>query len=392
VTVTDVLPAGLTATSMYSGWQWDCDLPSLTCTRSSSMAPGQSYTIDLYVSVSSAAPTSVTNTATVAGGSDINTSNNTASDPTTIVHAPDLTVKKTHTGSFTPGQNGVYTITVGNVGTGPTSGTVSVVDNLPAGMSPVSMSGSGWSCDLTYATCTRTDALAATSTYPPITLTVTVPSFPATVTNVAAVSGGGEIVTWNNSASDLTQIVAAPTNVLAAAVSTTQVTVSWSIVPAATTYEVLRSSGNSPFAVIGSTISPTFLDSGRTPNTTYVYKVRAVQGGVTGPLSAPELATTTFFTNDPIVARATKMKPAHILELRIAVNAVRAAAGLGPVSFTDPTLPAGARIKSIHLAQLRDGLNAARVVLGLSEMSVGGVGSGLPINAYTVSTLRSGVK
>ena len=59
-------------------------------------------------------------------------------------------------------------------------------------------------------TCTRSDALAAGTSYPGIALTVNVASTaPSSVTNTASVSGGGETNTANNSASDPTTIVAA---------------------------------------------------------------------------------------------------------------------------------------------------------------------------------------
>ena len=90
----------------------------------------------LTVAVAGTAPSSVTNVATVAGGGETNTGNNTASDPTTIntPATPDLTISKTHAGSFTQGQTGaVYQIIVTNSGAGPTSGaTVTVSDTLPA--------------------------------------------------------------------------------------------------------------------------------------------------------------------------------------------------------------------------------------------------------------------
>src|SRR5207244_12194908 len=45
----------------------------------------------------------------------------------------DLTLSKTHVGSFTQGQAGAtYTLTVNNTGSGATSGTVTVTDTLPA--------------------------------------------------------------------------------------------------------------------------------------------------------------------------------------------------------------------------------------------------------------------
>ena len=59
-------------------------------------------------------------------------------------------------------------------------------------------------------TCTRSDALAAGSSYPAITLTVDVSlTAPGSVTNSATVSGGGENNASNNTANDLTTINAA---------------------------------------------------------------------------------------------------------------------------------------------------------------------------------------
>jgi VCBS repeat-containing protein len=94
VTVSDTLPASLTATGI-SGSGWTCTLATLTCTRSNPLAAQASYpVITLAVNVAANAPASVVNTATVSGGGEINTANDTATDPTTIAasgggnHAP----------------------------------------------------------------------------------------------------------------------------------------------------------------------------------------------------------------------------------------------------------------------------------------------------------------
>ncbi len=206
VTVTDVLPAGLTATAM-AGTGWTCTAP--TCTRTDALAAGASYPpISLTVDVASNAAAVLTNTVTVAGGGEIVTGNNTASDPTTVTQVADLQVAKAHTGNFRQGQTGAqYTITVSNTGPGQTTGVVTVTDTLPAGLTATGMGGSGWTCNLGTFTCTRSDVLAAGSPYPAITLTVNVAAGAATsVTNNAAVSGGGEINTANNSALDVTTV------------------------------------------------------------------------------------------------------------------------------------------------------------------------------------------
>src|SRR6185436_5961464 len=210
VTVADTLPASLAATAM-SGTGWSCTVATATCTRSDVLAAGASYpAITLTVNVSIGAPSSVTNTAAVSGGGETNTANDSASNPTTINPPPpaDLTLTKTHVGNFTQGQTGAtYTLTASNGGTGATIGAVTVVDTLPASLTATAMSGTGWSCTVATATCTRSDALAVGASYPAITLTLDVSSnAPSSVTNTAVVSGGGETNTANDSASNPTTI------------------------------------------------------------------------------------------------------------------------------------------------------------------------------------------
>ncbi len=85
VSVTDLLPAGLVATAL-SGSGWIADLGALTCTRSDPLLAGTNYPpIMVTVSVLTNAPASVTNLATVAGGGESNTTNNTASDPIAVL-------------------------------------------------------------------------------------------------------------------------------------------------------------------------------------------------------------------------------------------------------------------------------------------------------------------
>jgi len=121
---------------------------------------------------------------------------------------PDMTITKSHKNNFRHGQTGAtYTITARNSGTASTTGTVTVIDQLPSGLSATAISGSGWACTLSTLTCTRSSILAAGSNYPSITLTVNVSNnAPSSVTNTASVSGGGEINTSNNTASDPTTI------------------------------------------------------------------------------------------------------------------------------------------------------------------------------------------
>jgi uncharacterized repeat protein (TIGR01451 family) len=135
----------------------------------------------------------------------------TTAQSTVTVNGPDMTLAKTHTGDFTQGDTGkTYSLVATNVGNAPGSGTVSVADTLPTGLTATAISGTGWTCTLGTLTCTRSDALGAGASYPPITVTVDVArDAPATVINTAAVSRAGDN-TENDGASDPTTIAPRP--------------------------------------------------------------------------------------------------------------------------------------------------------------------------------------
>jgi uncharacterized repeat protein (TIGR01451 family) len=115
---------------------------------------------------------------------------------------PDLTTSMTNSPIFPPNGTGSFTLTVTNTGDTPTSGMVTLTDTLPSGLTATAFSGSGWSCNIASLTCTRTDALLANASYPPVTLTVSVAaSFAYPAPNSATVSGGGEALITNDTAS-----------------------------------------------------------------------------------------------------------------------------------------------------------------------------------------------
>ena len=147
VTVTDMIPTGLMPTAI-AGTGWTCTQPSGPCTRGNALVASSSYpAITLTVNVAANAPGTLTNTAMVAGGGETNTANDTAIDSTTINAAavPDLSITKTHVGSFMQGQAGAtYTVAVTNTGTAATTGTTTVTDNLPVGLTFLSATGGGF--------------------------------------------------------------------------------------------------------------------------------------------------------------------------------------------------------------------------------------------------------
>ncbi len=210
VTVTDVLPSGLTAQSVSgSGWTTNIVGATVTATRSDSIGNAASFPpLLVAVGVSNTANSSLSNTATVSGGGETNTANDSATDVTTILAVSDLTLVKSHIGNFRQGvSSSNYSLTVSNTGTGPTAGTVTVVDDIPAGLTALSANGTGWTTNIvgSTVTATRNDILAGGNSYPILTITVGVAlNAPATVTNLAHVAGGSELNTTNNNASDIT--------------------------------------------------------------------------------------------------------------------------------------------------------------------------------------------
>jgi uncharacterized repeat protein (TIGR01451 family) len=134
------------------------------------------------------------------------TSNSVTFDVVTAF--PDLTITSTHTSDFSMGFTETYTIRVNNVGPGFTTGAITVTDTLPAGLIPVSATGQGWSCVIAAQTVTCT----STAVVSPITLQVSVSRAAASsVTHAPTVATPGDQNSANNSAADVTSVVATPT-------------------------------------------------------------------------------------------------------------------------------------------------------------------------------------
>ena len=126
-----------------------------------------------------------------------------------IGDSPDLFVSKVHApAKFTTGNTGTYTITVRNAGQRATSGTYTVSDKLPSGLTlAATPAGTGWACvgaagagsfDCTSSTVV---AVGATSTQT-IQAVVNVAASAAAASplnNVVMVDGGGEITAYRPS-------------------------------------------------------------------------------------------------------------------------------------------------------------------------------------------------
>jgi hypothetical protein len=187
----------------------------------------------------------------------------------------------------------------------------------------------------------------------------------------------------------------APTGVIAAASSTSNVTVTWTAAAGAMSYQIFRSTSVSGlFNPAGTAAGTTFGDSGLAANTTYLYKVKSVSGAAVSPPSALDPATTTIFADDPLSAGVIA-QTVHITQLRTAVNAMRAAAGLGAQVFIDSPLTSGTMIKAQHITQLRTALDQARSALGVPPIVYTDptiVPSATVVMAAHLTDLRNGVK
>jgi uncharacterized repeat protein (TIGR01451 family) len=119
-----------------------------------------------------------------------------------LVAVPDLTITKTHAGSFYVDSLVSYTLGVTNRGNGPTASATVVTDTLPSGIAYDSASGSGWTFSVTGQVVTATFAailpVGGAAEFS-IRVRVGVQAV-GTVTNRARVQTGGEPDQSNNTA------------------------------------------------------------------------------------------------------------------------------------------------------------------------------------------------
>lgn len=187
VVVSDSLPTGTTLRSLTASG-WTCTGSDVACTLDSALAPAASASITVVADLAADyAPSTVVNTATVSP-TDETPENNTSTVTTAVAHAPDLAVVKTGPASVVAGSGLSWTVTVTNTGNAAADSVV-VTDSLPAGVTPGTVSATGW-------TCTGTASLSCTldSALPPgdqaaLTISATVPTGYAgtTVANTAVV-------------------------------------------------------------------------------------------------------------------------------------------------------------------------------------------------------------
>src|SRR5579864_7876877 len=211
ITVTDTLAASLAFVS-GTGTNWACGAVAqlVTCTNAGPIAAATAAgNITLTVAVALNAPASIGNTAIAATAGSANAS---STDTVTVV-SPDLAIAVSHSGNFTGGQNGVFTIAVNNTGTAPTSGAITVTDTLDNNFSFVSATGTGWACGnvAQLVTCTNAGPIANGASAANITLTVLVSGAASgNLSDTAAVATSGDNNAANNTFTNTVAITAAP--------------------------------------------------------------------------------------------------------------------------------------------------------------------------------------
>ncbi|MBL8115796.1 MAG: DUF11 domain-containing protein [Acidobacteria bacterium] len=115
VTVSDPLPVGTTFVSA-STTVGSCSGTSMVVCSLGSLAKGAAGTVTITVTATGSG--TITNTASVTGAEpDPVPSNDTASATTRVGSLPELRLTKSHTGNFTAGANGTFTLTLANQGT-----------------------------------------------------------------------------------------------------------------------------------------------------------------------------------------------------------------------------------------------------------------------------------
>jgi len=186
----------------------------------------------------------------------------------------------------------------------------------------------------------------------------------------------------------------APIGLVATAISTSQVNVTWSAVANADHYEVSRNFNGGAFTMVGSRTGTSLSDSTVAAGITYLYRVQAFGTiAANSGFSSMDPATTILFTDDPLTA-GTIVKVIHMSQLRTAVNAMRASV-LFPSLAPDATVAAGAVVRAQHVNDLRTGVATARSeMIGVPAMTFTDTltPGATPVKALHVQELRNSVK
>ena len=215
------------------------------------------------------------------------------------------------------------------------------------------------------------------------------------VETVTLIATDANTKTGSSSGISIEGTLSTPLLFSATASAPTQVALTWGAVGGATSYEIYRQASiGGGFVPYDTTTNTTYLDNGVVANTTYLYKVRAAAGGGSfSGFTAVDPATTVIFTDASLTG--VKVKAVHFTELRTAVNAMRAAAGLTAATFTNTLTPQVTKVKALDLTELRAALDPARSTLGLTAVTYADptvTAQSTTIKKAHITDLREGVQ
>ncbi|MEO7262447.1 MAG: hypothetical protein ABI047_14510 [Jatrophihabitantaceae bacterium] len=215
IAVTATLPTYQSYLSAGGGWDCTADPAptppsptahqSVTCTLNQSLAAGESAPVlPLQVQIDPVAPAGTETNLAVA---DSPTPGTPASESATVVvgKLADLSLAMLHTGNGQVGQVLDFTLRVHNAGPS-TANQITISDSLPAGLSFVSGTGSGWACAVDaneLVSCALSDPVPAGADSADLVLSamVSAPAYPG-VTNLATAGSSDPALTGSADASD----------------------------------------------------------------------------------------------------------------------------------------------------------------------------------------------
>jgi uncharacterized repeat protein (TIGR01451 family) len=177
---------------------------TVTCAIGS-LAANQSVNLTLMLNASSLS--TITNSASVSASEfDPNTSNNSVGPAsTTVLPAADLSLSNVASSNpVNAGSPLSFSLTVSNAGPDTTSGTASISNTFPAGVTSFTFSGTGWSCGAlsgSVATCTTSTPIASSGSAPSLVLSMTAPASGPATDSATVSAGTGDPNNANNSAS-----------------------------------------------------------------------------------------------------------------------------------------------------------------------------------------------
>ncbi|OYV00599.1 MAG: hypothetical protein CFE45_08455, partial [Burkholderiales bacterium PBB5] len=203
--LTDTLPPSVTF-SAASGTGWTCSHAAgvVTCNRSGSHPVGVAIPPVTITGVVNATGGTITNSATVTpatgGVAEPDSSDNTATASVTVVPGADVRIaQKTVTSAVPATAGSAVTFQIQPRNNGPVAATNAVVtDVLPAGWTPVSASGTGWTCTIVGQTVRCTRASLSTTATDNLTVVATAPP------GASIAAGGSNFTNTASIASDVT--------------------------------------------------------------------------------------------------------------------------------------------------------------------------------------------